>query len=53
MVLKLGDFGKYIRNTWKVLNVVLEKDREDQLGRSCEKLRSVIDLRKRVISYKK
>ena len=37
MVLKLGRFGQQIRNTWKVLNVVLEKDGEDQLDRSCEK----------------
>ena len=37
MVLKLGRFGQQIRNTWKLLNVVLEKDGEDQLDRSCEK----------------
>ena len=37
-VLKLGYFGKYIRNTWKFLKcVVLEKDGEDQFDRSCEK----------------
>ena len=27
--------------TWKLWNVVLEKDGEDQLDRSCEKLRSI------------
>jgi hypothetical protein len=27
--------------TWKVSHLVLEKDGEDQLNRSCEKLRSV------------
>jgi len=32
--------------------VVLEKDGKDQLDRSCEKLRGVMELRKRVISYK-
>ena len=37
MVLKLGRFGQQIRNTWKVFNVVLEKDGEDQLDRSCDK----------------
>jgi len=37
MVLKLGHFEQQIRNTWKVLNVVLEKDGENQLDRSCEK----------------
>ena len=41
MVLKLGRSGQQIRNAWKVLNVVLEKDGEDQLDRSCKKLRSV------------
>ena len=29
MVLKLGRFGQQIRNTWKVLKCVLEKDGED------------------------
>jgi hypothetical protein len=29
MALKLVEFDKYIRNTWKILNVVLEKDGED------------------------
>ena len=37
MVLKLGRFEQQIRNTWKFCNVVLEKDGEDQLDRSCEK----------------
>jgi len=27
---------EYIRNNWKVLNEVLEKDEEDQLRQSCE-----------------
>jgi len=36
MVLKNGHVGKSIRNTSKVLNVVLEND-EDQLERLCEK----------------
>ena len=34
-------FGKQIWNTWNDLNVVLEKDGEDQSGRSCETWRSV------------
>ena len=37
MVMKLGHFGKQMSNTWKVFKVVLEKDGEDQLERSCEK----------------
>jgi hypothetical protein len=37
MVLKLGRLGQQIRNSWKVLDVVLEKDVKDQLDRSCEK----------------
>ena len=31
MVLKLRRFGQEISNTWKVLNVVQEKDGKDQL----------------------
>ena len=31
MVLKLGRFVQQIRNTWKALNVVLEKDGEDHV----------------------
>jgi len=53
MVLKLGDFGKLIRNIWKVLKCGTEEDGEDHLDRSCEKLRSVMELRKKVLSYKK
>jgi len=30
MVKKIGHFGKWIRNSWKVLQCVLEKDAEDQ-----------------------
>ena len=37
MVLKPGDVRESIRNTSKILNVVLEKDEEDQLDQSCEK----------------
>jgi hypothetical protein len=37
MVLKPGHFGESTRNTSKVLNVVLEKDEEDQLNRFYEK----------------
>jgi hypothetical protein len=37
MVLKLGRFGQQIRIPGKFWNVVLEKDGEDQLDRSCEK----------------
>jgi hypothetical protein len=37
MVLEIGQFGKYIKNTWKVLDMVLEKDGEDQLNRPREK----------------
>jgi hypothetical protein len=37
MVMKLGHFGKQNSNTWEVFKVVLEKDGEDQLERSCEK----------------
>jgi hypothetical protein len=47
---KLGRFGKEIRNTWKVLNVVLEKDGEDQLDRSCEN-EVITESRKRRLSY--
>jgi hypothetical protein len=36
MVLKLGQFGKEVRNTGEVLKCVLEKDGEDQLDGSCE-----------------
>ena len=36
MLLRVGHFRKYIRNPWKFWNVVLEKDGEDKLGRSCE-----------------
>jgi hypothetical protein len=36
MVMKIGNFGKQISNTWEVFNVVPEKD-EDQMDRSCEK----------------
>jgi hypothetical protein len=32
-----GHFENYSRNTWKFGNVFLEKDREDQVGRACEK----------------
>ena len=35
--LKRGHFRKRIRSNWEVLNVVQEKDGEDQLERSCEK----------------
>jgi hypothetical protein len=41
MALKLGYFGKYIRYTLEVRNVVLEKDGEDQLDQPCEKWRSI------------
>ena len=41
MVFKLGHFGKRTEYILRVLNVVLGKDGEDQLDRSCEKLRSV------------
>ena len=42
MVLKFLHFGKQIRNISKNFqNVVLEKDGEDQMDRSCEKWRSV------------
>ena len=34
MLLKRGNFGKQIKNTWKVLK---SGDGEDQLDRSCEK----------------
>jgi hypothetical protein len=37
MVLKRGDFKTKIRNTWGVLNVVLEKDGESQFDRSRDK----------------
>jgi hypothetical protein len=33
MMLEIGQFGIYIRNIWKVLNMMLEKDGEDQLDR--------------------
>ena len=41
MVKKIGHFGKWIRNSWKVLQCVLEKDAEDQSVWSCEKWRSI------------
>jgi hypothetical protein len=41
-MLKLKHFGKQIRNTYlNCLNVVLERDGEDQLEQSCEMWRSV------------
>jgi hypothetical protein len=41
-MLKLKHFGKQIRNTYlNCLNVVLERDGEDQLEQSYEKWRSV------------
>jgi hypothetical protein len=40
-VLVIGHFGQYIGITWKVLNVVLEKDGEDHLDRSCDKFRYI------------
>ena len=43
MALKLGRFGKSITYTLEVRNVVLEKDGEDQLDHSCEKLRSITE----------
>jgi hypothetical protein len=43
MVLKPGHFGeKKSERTGKFSNVVLEKDGEEQLDRSCEKRSSVI-----------
>jgi hypothetical protein len=36
----------------QVKNVVLEKDGEEQLGRSCEKLRCITEPRRREIYYK-
>ena len=36
-MLKLGHFGKQLRNTRRVWTVVLEKDGEDQFDRSCVK----------------
>jgi hypothetical protein len=35
MVLKLGHFEKQIRNSWEVFKVVMEKDGEGQVDRSC------------------
>ena len=42
-MMKCGHFGKQISNTWEVFNVVLEKDEEDQLDRSCEKRRRTVE----------
>ena len=36
MVLKLGHFGKQIRHNCEVLNMVLEKDGEEELVRICK-----------------
>jgi hypothetical protein len=41
MVLEIGHFGKYKEMPGKFRNVALEEDGEDQLDRSCEKLRSI------------
>ena len=43
VVLELAYFGEYVRNNWEVSSVVLEKDGEDHLDRSCEKWRSVTE----------
>jgi hypothetical protein len=43
MVLKLGNFGKYIRNAWKVLKCGAAEGWEDQLDRLCEKLGSITE----------
>jgi hypothetical protein len=36
MVVRLGHFGKQIRNTWEVLKCGAGKDREDYLDGSCK-----------------
>jgi len=41
MVLKPGRFGSRSETSRRFWNVVLEKDGEDQLDRSCEEWRSV------------
>jgi phage FluMu protein Com len=41
MVLKLRYFGKYMKNTLKILKSAAGKVRKDQLERSCEKCKSI------------
>lgn len=41
IVVKNAHFRKYIRNTQKIWNMVLQKDGEDQLDLSSEKWRSI------------